>query len=173
MALRGGGALLGLARFFVLLFAMRAAETVLGLLPARASSFLDLFVLYAAFGAFKREVVGGAFFGLGVGLFRDLTSLQALGTDAFPCAAVGAFAAWSHRKLVGESTPGLFLILGGAVLVHDLVAFAGLVRWDAGLFLTRVALATLPAALVTALVGTAGREFRRGGRRRRRAENLA
>ncbi|MFH1681124.1 MAG: hypothetical protein ABIH26_10825 [Candidatus Eisenbacteria bacterium] len=171
--MRGGHAALGVLRVLVLLLALRAAEIVLGLSPPAIASRIDLFVLYVVFRSARSGVVDGVLIGLAVGLFRDVVSLQAVGTDLLPLAAAGAFSAWSHRKLVGESVLGLFLILAGGVVAHDLTAGLRFIADGGSAFLTRLALDTLPAGLLTAGIGVLASEVLRAGRRRRPREAAA
>ncbi len=172
VAFRGGPFLVGPLRLLVLLFAARALEIALGVFPWALPTRIDLFVLIAAVGSFGRGAMGGAYFGFAVGLFRAVAGPEPVGPTVVSTALAAAFAAWAHRKLVGESTLGLFLILVGAVLVHDAIRLSGFLREAPGVFAQLFAARSIPAGLATAALGAFGHEARARRNRRSRRRRM-
>ena len=130
-------------------------ETTLFFKTGPIISHIDLLILYVAFICFSTGPAGGASIGAGVGLFRDYAWSGSPGWEFPAFLAAGWFAGWAHRKLVGESTLGLFLILFGMVIVHDLIGFIGLLADGFSPFFFRFLLRTIPAGLLTGLLGAA------------------
>jgi len=114
---------------------------------------IDLMLLYLAYASFHRGTWGGAAIGGAIGLFRGVASLGGAGSDLIALAAAGAFAGWAYRKLVGETTAGLFLILFGMVFVHDLVRLVPSIHYGVLPFVTRIGAWTVPAGITTAAAG--------------------
>ncbi|MBM3320752.1 MAG: hypothetical protein FJY73_08775 [Candidatus Eisenbacteria bacterium] len=173
--MKGRIAVLRFVRFLLILISLRAGEILLGVLPVGIASSIDLFVLYVVLRSARRGVMEGVLFGLAAGLFRDLVSLQTVGTDLLPLAAAGAFSSWAHRQVVGESAPGLFLILAGAVLAHDLAGGLGLLVEEKGgwVLAERLVFRALPAGLATGALGVLFHETLRARRRAGRREVAA
>ena len=130
---------------------------------------IDFLLLFLAFTAFPRGAARGALIGAAIGVFRAFAWSGAAGGEPLAFLAAGLFAGWAYRKLVGESGPGLLLILFGTVLVHDLVALAGLLRHGFLPFFFRFVLETIPAGILTAAVGALLRYGRIRFRRAREA----
>jgi cell shape-determining protein MreD len=125
-------------------------------------ALLDLLLLYVAFVASPRGALRGGAIGFAIGFFRGMVGAGFAGTEALAFGAAAAFAGWAYRKLVGETTFGFFLILFGTVLVHDLVR--GLAALSQGItpLLFSFLLRTLPAGIITGLVGAGALFLRRG-----------
>ena len=124
-------------------------------------ALLDLLILYVAVVASPRGALRGGTIGFAIGFFRGLVGVGSAGAEALAFGAAAAFAGWAYRKLVGETTFGLFLILLGTVLVHDLVrGLAGLSHGVTPLLFSFL-LRTLPAGIITGLVGAGALYIRR------------
>lgn len=132
-------------------------------------SRIDWMLLFVAFAVFGKGAGRGAMTGAAVGLFRDVAAYGGVGPELLATGAAAGFAAWAYRKLVGESTAGLLLILVGLLLVHDGVRFLPLLRHGLLPFAARYAVDTIPAAVLTALTGALLREARLLLRRRAEA----
>ncbi len=116
-------------------------------------ALIDLLLLYVAIVAAPRGAGRGGAIGAAIGLFRGLAGAGAVTAETLAFGAAAAFAGWAYRKLVGETTFGLFLILFGTVIVHDLVrGIPTLSQGLSPLFFTFV-LKTVPAGIVTGGIG--------------------
>ncbi|MBN1826164.1 MAG: hypothetical protein JW958_07855 [Candidatus Eisenbacteria bacterium] len=163
--------MIGFLRIAVPVLAIHLLETSLLHCAGSIFSRIDFLLLFLAFTAFPRGAAGGALIGAAIGVFRAFAWSGGSGVEPLAFLAAGAFAGWAYRKLVGESGPGLLLILFGTVLVHDLVALAGLLRFGFLPFFSRFVLETIPAGVLTAGVGALLRLGR--SRLRRRVEAAA
>lgn len=130
-------------------------ETTLFFKTGPILSRIDLLILYVAFICVSAGPARGASIGAGVGLFRDYAWSGAPGWEFPAFLAAGWFAGWAHRKLIGESTLGLFLIIFGMVVVHDAIGFIGLIADGFSPFFFRFLLRTVPAGVLTGLLGAA------------------
>ncbi|MFH1277748.1 MAG: hypothetical protein ABIK65_05165 [Candidatus Eisenbacteria bacterium] len=161
--------MIGLLRIALPVLVIHILESTLLYRTGPVFSRIDWMLLFVAFAVFGRGAGRGLMIGAGVGLFRDIAAFADVGPELLATGAAAAFAAWAHRKLVGESTPGLLLILFGVLLVHDGVRFLPFLRHGLLPFAARFAVDTIPAAVLTALTGALVREGRLFARRRAEA----
>jgi rod shape-determining protein MreD len=102
--------------------------------------------------ALRRGPVAGLFAGLALGLVEDIYAINTLGAGALSTCMVGYALGFFEDKVVKSMPATRLLLLGSAVLGHDIVyylalGFRGEVFWRA---LLRE---TVPSAVYTLLVG--------------------
>ncbi len=124
-------------------------------------ALLDLLLLFVTIVAAPRGALRGGAIGLAVGFFRGLVGAGSAGAEALAFGAAAAFAGWAYRKLVGETTFGLFLILFGAVLVHDFVRGLAVLSQGVTPLLFTFLLRTIPTGIITGLIGAGALYIRR------------
>lgn len=114
---------------------------------------VDCVLIALAFHMLRR---GRADFVLGAGLFGALR--QGAGGESLFAGFIGFVAvAWllleAGRRLVGESAITVLLLLFASVLLYDFLTLAPSVIHGVVPFLLRIVLITVPAGIVTGLVG--------------------
>ncbi len=161
--------MIAILRGTLVVLTLHLFETTLLFRLGPPSLLPDLLIMLTAVTASRLTTVRGIAAGMAIGLLRSFAGGGGGGDAATGALAFGVaawFAGAASRRLAGETAGGLFLILAGTVLVHDLVYLAGHLRYGLFPFVSRIALVTVPAGIITAIVGVTLSEILR---RRRRA----
>ncbi len=161
------------AKLTLVFIALELLETTI---LSRASFFfrsIDVTLLFVAWLALRRSPLRAAAAGMIVGFFQHLLGAGDIAIGVVASGAAGWFAGEAHRRLVGESSLGLFLIVAGMVLVHDTVVLAAGLSGGLFPFAARFLLLSVPAGIITAAVGAALHEGERFIRRRARTRRAS
>ncbi len=114
---------------------------------------VDCVLIALAFHMLRR---GRADFVLGAGIFgalRESAGGESLFTGFLGFAAIAWLLLEAGRRLVGESAITVLVLLFASVLLYDFLTLAPSVVYGISPFLLRILLITVPAGIVTGVVG--------------------